>query len=343
MDDNLLQLLKERAPAPVSGEEIGRLLGVSRAAIWKKVQALKTLGYEVEAMTRSGYRLLRSPDRLMQAEVVSGLRTRWLGRKVHHFEVLDSTNSTAYRLAMEGAGEGEVVIAEMQQKGKGRLGREWFSPAFLNLYLSVILRPRIPPQQASLITLMAAVAVSEAIEKTSGLHPTIKWPNDVLMGTRKMAGLLNEIHSETDRVHFVILGIGVNVNVDSETMPEEIRMRATSLKEETGRAVSRKAFLQSLFMEMEQWYSAFLKEGGSPILQAWAQRARIEGKAVQVSSFDETLTGTAMGIDPYGALILRTGTGEQKRVVAGDVRYDVKLEARNPKFETNSNGLKKKS
>ena len=321
MDERILQLLKERSPDFLSGEEMGRLLNVSRAAVWKKVRGLKALGYEIEATTRSGYRLTRSPDLLTPAEVGPILKTEWIGGKIHHFETLDSTNSTAYQLAMEGAREGELVIAESQRKGRGRLGREWFSPPFLNVYLSVILRPKIPPQQASLITLMAAVATSDAIEKFSGLHPSIKWPNDILLGNRKVAGLLNEIHSETDRIHFVVLGIGVNLNVDTETMPEEIRKSATSVKEEAGQAVSRKAFLQCLLSEVEKWYSVFLKEGGGAIVRAWGERARIEGKAVKVTSFGETLAGTAVGIDPYGALLLKTESGEQKRVVAGDVSY----------------------
>jgi len=321
MDEKILRLLKEQSPGFLSGEEIGRLLSISRTAVWKRVRGLKALGYEIEATTRSGYRLIRSADLLTPAEVGPGLKTAWMGKKIHHFGALDSTNSTAYQLAMEGAGEGELVIAESQGKGRGRLGREWFSPPFLNLYLSVILRPKIPPQQASLITLMAAVATSDAIEKFSGLHPTIKWPNDILMDSRKVAGLLNEIHSETDRVHFVVLGIGVNLNVSREEMPEEIRKLATSLKEEMGQAVSRKAFLQGLLSEVERWYSVFLKEGGSAILKAWGERARIEGRTVKVSSFGETVTGTAVGVDPYGALILRTRTGERKRVVAGDIQY----------------------
>jgi BirA family transcriptional regulator, biotin operon repressor / biotin---[acetyl-CoA-carboxylase] ligase len=323
MDDQLLCLLRERVPDFLSGSEIGRRLGISRAAVWKRIQSLKALGYDIEAVSRSGYRLIRSPDVLTPAEVGPALKTAWMGKRISHFRVLDSTNSTAYQMAMEGAGEGDLVIAESQRKGKGRLGRQWFSPPFSNLYLSVILRPGIPPQQASLITLMAAVAVSEAIEKFSGLRPSIKWPNDILMRDRKVAGLLNEIHSETDRVHFVVLGMGVNLNADRAEMPEEIRDLATSLKEETGRTVSRKDFLQVLLSELERWYSVFLKEGGDAILEAWKGWARIEGKTVKVTSFGETLSGTAMGVDPYGALILRTENGERKRVVAGDVSYQI--------------------
>jgi len=324
MDEKILKLLRERSPDFLSGEEMSQRLKVSRAAIWKRVRGLRSLGYEIEASTRSGYRLVRSPDLLTPAEVKPLLKTKWLGKTIHYFESLDSTNSTAYQLAMEGAREGDLVIAEGQTRGRGRLGREWFSPPFLNLYLSVILRPKIPLQQASLITLMAAVATSGAIERFSGLRPSIKWPNDILMSSRKVAGLLNEVRSETDRIHFVILGIGVNLNVDRREMPHEVQKMATSLKEEMGQTVSRKAFLQSLLSELEKGYTLFLKEGGEAILKTWRERARIEGKEVRVTSFGETLVGRAVGVDPYGALILKTRGGERKRVVAGDVQYRIK-------------------
>ncbi len=171
------------------------------------------------------------------------------------------------------------------------------------------------------MTLMAAVAVAEAIERFSGLLPVIKWPNDILLNNRKVAGLLNEIHSETDRIHFVILGIGVNLNMEKERLPKEIRAMATSLKMEAGKAVSRKEFLSCLLEALEQWYTLFLREGGAPVLAAWRERARIKGKPVKVTSFGETLLGRAVDVDAEGRLILETEGGEQKRVVAGDVEY----------------------
>ena len=321
MDEEILQLLREHSSTFLSGEEISRRLKVTRTAVWKRIQRLRTLGYEIEASTRLGYRLIRSPDLLTPSEVKPLLTTKWMGKTIHYFHSIDSTNSKAYQLAIQDAEEGEVVIAELQVKGRGRLGRRWFSPAFLNLYLSVILRPQIPPHQASLITLMAAVATANAIEKYSGLLPLIKWPNDILIRDRKVAGLLNEIHSEMDRIHFVILGIGVNLNMDGKMFSKEIRGVATSLKREMGQTISRKAFLQSLLEELESWYEIFLKEGGAPVLKAWRDRAKIEGKRVRVTSFGETLSGVAVDIDSDGAMILETKDGKRKRIVAGDVEY----------------------
>ncbi|HUL38613.1 MAG TPA: biotin--[acetyl-CoA-carboxylase] ligase [Thermodesulfobacteriota bacterium] len=320
-DEDILQLLRDYSSEFLSGEEISRRLKVSRTAVWKGMNRLRMQGYEIQALTRSGYRLIQSPDLLTPSEIKPILKTKWMGRTIHHLHSLDSTNSKAYQLALNGAEEGEVVIAESQEKGRGRLGRQWFSPPFLNLYLSVILRPKIPPHQASLITLMAAVATADAIEKFSGLPPLIKWPNDILLRDRKVAGLLNEIHSEMDRIHFVILGIGVNLNMDGKTFSKEIRAVATSLRIEMGRTVSRKAFLQFLLLELERWYSIFLKEGSNAILKAWRDRAQIKGRRVKITSFSETLAGVAVDVDSDGALILETEDGKRKRVVAGDIQY----------------------
>jgi BirA family biotin operon repressor/biotin-[acetyl-CoA-carboxylase] ligase len=325
MDEEILQYLREHPSVFLSGEEISHRLKVTRTAVWKRVKHLKSLGYEIEASTRSGYRLIRSPDLLTPTEVEPILRTKWIGRTIHYFQTIDSTNYKAYQLALNGAKEGEVVIAESQSKGRGRLERNWFSPPFLNLYLSVILRPKISPHQAPLITLMAAVATAEAIQKFSGLTPLIKWPNDILLSDQKVAGLLNEIHSEIDRIHFVILGIGVNLNMDVKMFPGEIRTKATSLKKEWGQTISRKTFLRFLLEELERWYAIFLKEGDTAILKAWRDRAQIKGRWVKVTFFGETLVGVAEDVDSDGALILEIEGGEQKRIVAGDIEYRNKL------------------
>jgi BirA family biotin operon repressor/biotin-[acetyl-CoA-carboxylase] ligase len=321
MDEEILQLLRDHSSEFLSGEEISLRLKVSRTAVWKRIQRLRALGYEIEASTRSGYRLIGSPDLLTPSEIKPILKTKWIGKTIHHFDTLDSTNAKAYQLALDGAEEGEVVISESQAKGKGRLGRQWFSPPFLNLYLSVILRPNISPHQASLITLMAAVATAEAIREFSGLLPLIKWPNDILLRDRKVAGLLNEVHSEIDRIHFVILGIGVNLNTDENTFSKEIRAAATSLKIEMGQTISRKAFLEFFLRELERWYSIFSGEGSAAILKAWGDRAHIQGRQLRVTSFGETLAGTAIDVDSDGALILETEDGKRRRVVAGDVQY----------------------
>ncbi len=319
--EKILKLLKKSQSHPISGQEIAHLLGVSRTSVWKRIRDLQSLGYEIEASTRSGYRLIRSPDLLLPFEIKLNLQTRWMGRRIHYFQRIESTNSKAYELALKGAKEGEIVIAESQKRGRGRLGRKWYSPPFLNLYLSVILRPNIPPHQASLLTLMAAVATAEAIEKYSGLNPLIKWPNDILLRNRKVAGLLNEIRSEGDRIDFIILGIGINLNMAEKQLPREIRRLATSLKIEKGESVSRKEFLQLLLKALEEWYEIFLKEGGERVLKVWREKSKIKGRTIRVTSFGQSLTGRAVDVDSEGALILRLRKGERRRIVAGDIEY----------------------
>jgi len=321
MDDEILNLLRNPPYDFISGQEISRQLKVTRTAVWKRINHLRKIGYEIEGETHSGYRLIRSPDLLLPSEVKPLLRTKWMGRTLHYFQSIDSTNSKAYQLAMEGAEEGEVVVAESQSQGKGRLGRQWFSPPFLNLYLSVILRPKIPPHQASMMTLMAAVATAEAIQHSAGLDPKIKWPNDLLLRERKVAGLLNEIHSEADRIHFIILGIGVNINMETKMFPREIRQKATSLRIEKGEMISRKDFIQILLQRLERWYSTLLEEGPSAILEAWRKWAEIKGRWIKVISFGEALLGRAIDIDSDGALVIETKEGGEKRILAGDVEY----------------------
>lgn len=321
MDEDIIKFLKENEKKFISGERISEALNVSRTAIWKRIKRLRQMGYMIDASPRTGYRLVSCPDILLPAEIKPILETEWMAKNIHYFQKIDSTNSVAYQLAMQGAEEGEVVIAESQEKGRGRLGRKWFSPPYLNLYISIILRPEILPTQASMITLLSAVATAEAIKKYSNITPTIKWPNDILIRGRKIAGLLNEINSELDRVHFIILGIGININIDKKDFPEEIREYATSLKIETGSQISRKEFICILLKEIEDWYKDFLKEGNKPILDAWRKWADIKDKMVRISSFKESFNGKAIDIDSDGALLIKNKNGEIKRVLAGDIEY----------------------
>lgn len=321
MDEEVLKLLIENKPNFISGEKICQTLNVSRTAVWKRIKKFQQMGYEIEAIRRSGYRLIRSPDLLTNSELKSILKTKRIGKKIHYFPVIDSTNSKAYQLALQGASEGEFVISESQESGKGRLGRKWFSPPYLNLYISIILRPNILPNKASMITLLSAVATAEAIKNYLNISPTIKWPNDILINGKKVAGVLNEINSEMDRIHFIILGIGVNINIDKDTFPVDLRKSATSLRIETGKIISRKEFTCKLLHEIEIWYETFLEKGGQPIIESWKKWANIKGKNVKVSSFNEIIYGKAIDIDSEGALFIESENGELKRIVAGDVEY----------------------
>ena len=242
-----------------------------------------------------------------------------LGCEFHYFAEIDSTNTYARRLAEAGAREGEIVIAEAQTQGRGRLGRRWQSPPFTNLYFSVILRPQLPPMQAPQITLTAAVALAETIASFIAQPATIKWPNDILVDGRKLAGILTEASCDSDRVNFVILGIGVNLNYRIATMPEEIRTHATSMAELTGGWIHRESFLRRLIQGLDRCYGELDEFGFAGLAPRWEAHFGLRGKRVRVELLDQSVTGRAMGIDKDGALLIEDDRGTRQRVLAGDV------------------------
>jgi BirA family transcriptional regulator, biotin operon repressor / biotin---[acetyl-CoA-carboxylase] ligase len=252
-------------------------------------------------------------------QIRDGLTTNRLGKHIHYFREVDSTNSHARRLAEQRTPEGEVVIAESQTHGRGRLGRPWVSPPYVNLYLSVILRPTLPPIDAPQITLMAAVALAESLAAFIPVFPAIKWPNDILAGGKKLAGILTESACHGERVDFVILGIGVNINYPVESMPDAIRQRATSMLGLTGASVSRENVVRRLIQGLDRCYGELEEMGFQALAPRWEARFELRGKKVRVAMTDRIIMGIARGIDRDGALILEDGRGELQRVVAGDV------------------------
>ncbi len=317
--DRILQLFRQR-DSFLSGEEICRDLGITRAAVWKQIRQLRELGYAIEAVPSKGYRLLETPDTLISSEVAADLGTAVVGREVVYLEQTDSTNMQARQLAEGGAAEGLVVIADRQSSGRGRMGRFWVSPPGVNLYLSVVLRPPIEPRHATQMTFLTATAVAEAIEASGDFAPQLKWPNDVLLNGKKVAGLLNELNAETEQIHFMILGIGVNLNMTPEQFPSDLRAPATSLLNEGGGKVSRLAFTRTLLQRIDHHYRIYLDEGFAPIMAAWERRSHMIGRQVEVDYQHSRLTGTVTGLDEAGALLLRLPNGAEERVLAGDVK-----------------------
>ncbi len=316
----ILELFHSRGQDFVSGAELSAVLGVSRTAVWKQIGALRELGYTIEAVPSRGYRLLATPDTLIAAELQAGLETRLIGREMVFLASTDSTNLRAAELAEQGAAEGTVVIAEEQTRGKGRLGRNWASPAGVNLYLSVLLRPPILPWDAPQLTFLSAVAVARAIAEEPGMQPEVKWPNDVLLGGRKVAGLLNEMRAETEGIHHVILGIGVNLNMTAEQFPAELRYPATSLRLESGHPIARRDFARRLLQHLDLLYSEYLTTGFEPLRRAWEGFFRLVGREVEVDCQQRVVRGRVTGIDDDGALLLDCGAGQVERILAGDVR-----------------------
>ncbi|MEJ2066998.1 MAG: biotin--[acetyl-CoA-carboxylase] ligase [Deltaproteobacteria bacterium] len=301
--------------ARLSGAEISKVLGISRSAIWKHIRALRREGYQIEAKPASGYRLIAAPSHLTAWEIQAGLETEEIGTKTHLFSNVDSSNTVAFQLALKGASEGEVVVVDSQTAGKGRMGRRWESPTGVNIYLSIILRPLFPPSKIPLITLMTAIACVEAIEEVTQMLPAIKWPNDLLLGEKKLGGILTEADMEMDRINFVIVGIGINVNMTRGAFPPSIRDTASSLQEALGKQISRILIIQAILL----WYTRFKEGRVEAITRRWEELSQIRGKHVSVDFMGETVQGQVLEIDADGALLVQEAGGELKRIVAGDV------------------------
>ena len=305
----------------ISGEHLSRELGVSRTAVWKHISALRNAGYRIDAMPSRGYRLVSSPESIETHEVRAYLDSSRIGERLEYLKTTTSTNADAFRLAEEGAIEGTVVVADSQTGGKGRRGRIWSSPAGVNLYCSVVLRPSVMPHEAPQLTFISAVAVARAIELTTKLTPEIKWPNDLLISGKKVAGLLNEMSAETDGINFVILGIGVNLNMTVNQFPDDLRQPATSLLLESGEPVDRSRFTGIMLNELNRLYADFLTHGFGPVREEWQQRCNANGRQVIVSDSGTDCTGGRfIGIDVDGALLLRSDDNVLHRITCGDVR-----------------------
>ena len=316
----ILALFRTAGDGFVSGGEISRALGVSRTAVWKKIEQLRLLGYAIEAVPSKGYRLQATPDLLLPEEVKADLDTQLIGREVVYCPETDSTNLRAHELGKAGAAEGTVVLADSQTAGKGRLGRKWCSPPGVNVYASVLVRPPVAPRYASQLTFLSAAAVARAVNEIGGLPVTVKWPNDVLVGGRKVAGLLNELDAETERIHYLVLGIGVNVNMESDQFPEDLRYPATSMKLECGQTISRRDFTRSLLRHLDCLYALYLAQGFEPVLDAWQEYFDLNGRMVEVDYQDRKVVGCVKGLGGDGALLLELTDGSSERVLAGDVR-----------------------
>ena len=315
MEEAILNSLKGRPGEFVSGEDLSRAAGVSRTAIWKEVEKLRAEGYKILAQPHSGYQLVGIPDRLTAQELSWNLTTQRIGKRIHAYETTDSTMDVAHRLAAAGEPEGSVVVAEAQGKGRGRMGRTWVSPKGKGIYLSVILRPDLQLTEIPRITLVAAVAAARVVEAGTGLKPEIKWPNDLLLGGKKIAGILTELNAELNRVHYVVIGIGMNVNTPADKLPAH----GTSLAQERGERVDRLQLARTLLTHLDRIYAQFLDGGMAPILESWRQFAGFLGRRIRVALEGRTLDGQAVDVDPSGALLVRTDTGLVESVSAGEV------------------------
>jgi BirA family transcriptional regulator, biotin operon repressor / biotin---[acetyl-CoA-carboxylase] ligase len=314
----LLTLLAENATIVISGARIAREIGVSRSTVWRWVERLRELGVRAKGHPRTGYYLEKVPDILTPDMLRQRLKGSLFGKRIYHFFKVDSTNRVALDLGHAGEPEGAVILAEEQTGGRGRAGHTWHSERAAGLYVTLLLRPKLAPAQAPLLTIMAGLAARTAIETQTGLMVDLKWPNDLIIGRKKTGGILTEMYAEPGQVRFVIVGIGLNVN--QEKFPGELADIATSLRIESGKPQSRLELLVRLLRQFESEYNRFLQEGSAAVVEHFAAvSSYAQGKRVRVSNGKETFTGVTAGLGPEGLLQVRRENGQVVPVIAGDI------------------------
>jgi BirA family biotin operon repressor/biotin-[acetyl-CoA-carboxylase] ligase len=318
MPHRILQLLRE-GPGHVSGERISAELGLTRAAVWKKIRTLRDKGFVIDGVPSRGYRLLSAPD--LSADEVLSLLKGDFWKKLLFYQSVASTNEVASALVSHGdnGSIGTVIIADAQERGRGRLGRRWVSPPGLNIYMSIVLRPDILPRDATLLTLLAAVASARGVRHSTGADVSIKWPNDLVASQKKIGGILTEARSDPDRITQAVIGIGINVNMECRDLPDGIDAIATSLLEETGKRQSRTKIIAAILEEFEYWYKLLMRSGRGALLSEWRKLSSTLGRRVSVVTARETVQGRAEDIDDEGMLVLRLPSGEKRLIGAGDL------------------------
>ena len=320
MRKTIVELLKKSGDNFVSGENIAGDLGISRTAVWKHIQKLRESGYHILSRERCGYKLKDAPDLLLPSEIQIELNTEIIGKQMEYFPSVDSTNRVAKALAYHGAADGTIVVAEEQTGGKGRLERNFYSPRGKGIWFSIILRPNFLPHDAPKCTLMAAVAVAQAMNRFN-LKPEIKWPNDIMFDGRKLVGILTEITAEIGKITYIVVGLGINVNISRADFPEEIRNVATSLSEMNGGEISRVKFFRAVLEEFDKLYCKVNAAGFAEVFTLWKKYNITLGKNVRVISAGdggESFIGKAIDLDSEGALQVETASG-LRTVYAGDV------------------------
>lgn len=319
MKTEILKFLKDEKEGAgfVSGQELCDRFGVSRTAVWKAIGQLKEEGFQIEAVRNKGYRLLSSDDVITEAELMSSMEGSFI-KKIVYYDVTDSTNIRAKRLAEEGAPHGTLVVADCQDAGRGRRGRMWVSPTGTGIFMSLILRPDILPSSASMLTLVAALAVSDGIREAAGVETSIKWPNDIVADGKKLCGILTEMSAELEGIHYVVTGIGINTN--TKEFPEEVSGVATSLRMITGSDIRRSSVIAAVMKAYEQYYEKFKAQGSlAGLMDVYNEHMVNLGREVNVLDPAGSYMGRALGINEKGELLVEREDGKVNRVVSGEV------------------------
>lgn len=315
----ILKILKENEGSFISGEGLAEKVGISRPGVWKHINKLKEMGYDIQSQSGTGYRLMDVPDSLAHKEIVPNLETKWLAHSYHYLSNTTSTNDHALVLAAQGAPHGTLVVAEQQTKGRGRLRREWISLPNLGIYLSILLKNPLPVRIAPQSSYIGSLAIVKMLREEFGITASIKWPNDVLINGRKAAGILTETQSDQDFSRFSVMGIGINVNHSEEELAGPLRYPATSIAMEVGFQVKRQRVLLSFLRQFEKDYDVFLKKGLSVLIPEFEAHSGVLGKTVTVICGNREVTGKAQGFNSDGALLLVGNDGVQQTIWVGDV------------------------
>ncbi|WP_423798939.1 biotin--[acetyl-CoA-carboxylase] ligase [Neobacillus sp. SAB-20_R2A] len=315
----LLDSFTNAGESYLSGQFLAELIGCSRTAVWKHIEELRKEGFELEAVRKKGYRIIKTPEKITADEIRLGLTTEFIGKNIHYEETVESTQKIAHRLSSENVPEGTVVIAEEQISGRGRMNRPWHSPKYTGIWMSLILRPNIPLTKAPQLTLLTAVAIVQAIEEVTSLNPEIKWPNDILLNGKKITGILTEMQAEADQIHSIIIGMGLNVNQTKDDFPPELQNIASSLLIEKGDALSRASIIRSIFTHFEKLYLLFLEKGFYPIKLLWEGYAISIGKMIKARTLTGVIEGKALGITDEGVLKIEDASGVIHHVYSADI------------------------
>ncbi|MGY0373788.1 biotin--[acetyl-CoA-carboxylase] ligase [Clostridium sp. JNZ J1-5] len=319
MKEEIIKLLKENKNNFISGEKISESIGITRAAVWKYIKAIKEEGYEIESVSRKGYKLTSSPDLLTFEEISPNLKTRFIGRNFVHLDTIDSTNNEAKKLAIDGSPEGTLVISEEQTMGRGRLGRNWISPKHKGIWMSLILRPEINPIQVSKITQVAAAAVCMALIEM-GIRTLIKWPNDIVLNDKKVCGILTEMSGELNRVNYVIVGIGINANIDKDEFPEDLKPIASSLKIEIGNYIKRKELVRRILNNFEELYEELINEETiKKSIEICKDNSALIGKKIKIIEKGKETRARALSLNEDGKLIVQYKDGKVDELISGEI------------------------
>ncbi|RDW19626.1 biotin--[acetyl-CoA-carboxylase] ligase [Oceanobacillus arenosus] len=319
--NKLIQLLADNSEQYISGQLLSEELEISRSAIWKHMKELEKDGYQIEGKSNKGYRIISYPDKLSENTIRWGLDTDWIGKSIVHKESTTSTQHIAHDEARNGASHGTIIIADEQTNGKGRMNRSWFSSKGKGMWLSMILRPRISPQQAPQLTLLTATVLADVLHAYCHVTPLIKWPNDILLNNKKTAGILTEMQAEQDIINYIVIGIGLNVNQSESELPEEIRHKATSLFIETEKEHSIKGLIQEILVAFEKAYDQFIKNGFPDVKRKWESYGFKIGEEITIKTLRDHFQATFLGIEEDGALRIKRMDGSTEKLYSAEIDW----------------------